>query len=150
MKKTANYLQKNSTVNVQIPEQNLLINARQAFQQNNSWGISTAIDLHGCNPALIRDAEKIKEFTVQLCELIKVKRFGECIVVHFGENEAIAGFSLVQLIETSLVSGHFANLTNYAYIDIFSCRYYDPEAAIHFCKTFFEAVDARSTYILRK
>jgi len=32
---------------------------------------------------------------------------------------------MIQLIETSLISGHFANLTNSAYIDIFSCKGYD-------------------------
>ncbi|MFT3933912.1 MAG: S-adenosylmethionine decarboxylase [Chitinophagaceae bacterium] len=127
-----------------------LKNTELAFHKNESWGLSTAIDLHACNPAFIRSAEKIKEFTIQLCDLIKVKRFGECIVVHFGEHEQIAGYSLVQLIETSLVSGHFANLTNHAYIDIFSCKYYDPELAINFCKTFFEAENVQFNYILRK
>ncbi|MEP6747584.1 MAG: S-adenosylmethionine decarboxylase [Bacteroidota bacterium] len=120
------------------------------FQRNNSWGLSTAIDLHNCNPAFIRNAEKIKDFTIQLCDLLTVRRFGECIVVNFGEHEEIAGFSLVQLIETSLISGHFANMTNNAYIDIFSCKYYEPTIAINFCKTFFEATDFHSNYILRK
>ena len=126
------------------------INIEDAYHKTGSWGLSTAIDLHACKPDLIRDAEKIKEFTIQLCDLLQVKRFGECTVVHFGENEEIAGFSLVQLIETSLISGHFANLTNNAYIDIFSCKYYDPEVAIDFCKTFFDAVTSRSSYTLRK
>lgn len=120
------------------------------YHKTESWGLSTTIDLHACRPDLIRDAEKIKEFTIRLCEHLKVKRFGECIVVHFGESEAIEGFSLVQLIETSLISGHFANLTNNAYIDIFSCRYYDPEIAVEFCKTYFDAVTAHSSYTLRK
>lgn len=125
-------------------------NMEEAFLENDSWGLSTAIDLHSCNPGLIRDAKKIKEFTIELCKLLKVKRFGECIVVHFGESEEIAGFSLVQLIETSLISGHFANKTNNAYIDIFSCRYYDPNTAIDFCSDFFEAEDLQSNCILRK
>jgi hypothetical protein len=33
----------------------------------------------------------------------------------------------VQLIETSLISAHFANLTNTVYLDVFSCKPYDPE-----------------------
>ena len=131
-------------------ERSLITSVEEEFHRHKSWGISTAIDLHGCRPDLIRDAGKIKEFTIQLCDLIKVRRFGECIVVHFGESEAIEGFSLVQLIETSLVSGHFANLTNNAYIDIFSCRYYEPGIAIHFCQTFFEAETVNSSYTLRK
>lgn len=130
--------------------QSLAPSIEDAYHNNKCWGLSTAIDLHACRPDLIRDAEKIKEFTIQLCDLLKVKRFGECIVVNFGEHEEIEGYSLVQLIETSLISGHFANLTNNAYIDIFSCRYYDPQAAIDFCKTFFDAVTVKSSYTLRK
>jgi S-adenosylmethionine/arginine decarboxylase-like enzyme len=68
-----------------------------------------------------------------------MKRFGDCQVVHFGEEERVAGFSMIQLIETSLISGHFANLTNSAYIDIFSCKAYDPDKIAAFTREFFEA-----------
>jgi S-adenosylmethionine/arginine decarboxylase-like enzyme len=51
----------------------------------------------------------------------------------------VAGYSMIQLIETSLISGHFANLTDSAYIDIFSCKAYDPGRVAEFTRTFFEA-----------
>ncbi len=102
------------------------------------WGILTSLDIYECNPATIRDAEKIKEYVIKLCELIQMKRFGECQVVHFGEDERVAGYSMLQLIETSLISGHFANLTNTAYIDIFSCKAYDPNLVAKFSQDFFE------------
>ena len=54
-----------------------------------------------------------------------MQRFGECQVVDFGSGR-VAGYSMVQLISTSLISGHFANDTNNAYLDIFSCKGYDP------------------------
>ena len=110
----------------------------------------TSLDLHNCNPETIRSAEKIKEFVEKLCELIEVKRFGKCQIVHFGEKPEIAGFSMVQLIETSLISGHFANLTNNVYLDIFSCKYYNPQTAADFAKEFFEASDLNFNYVLRK
>ena len=122
----------------------------EEYKARGSWGILTSIDLHGCNGKTIRSAEKIREFVVALCELIKVTRFGEPTIVHFGEREDIAGYSLVQLIETSLVSGHFANKTNAVYLDIFSCSYYDAEMAVAFSKKFFEAQDANVHTILRK
>lgn len=103
------------------------------------WGLLTSIDLYECQGETIRNAEKIKEYVVKLCELIDMKRFGECQVVHFGEDERVAGFSMVQLIETSLISGHFANLTNAAYIDVFSCKTYDPEDVARFSKGYFGA-----------
>lgn len=92
---------------------------QQAFNNVASWGLVTGIDLHSCNPELIRNADKIKRFVIQLCEIIKMKRFGDCVVVDFGENPAVSGFSMTQLIETSLISAHFVNQTNNIYLNIF-------------------------------
>lgn len=103
------------------------------------WGLLTSVDLYGCNPETIRNAEEIRRFVVELCDRIDMKRFGECQVVHFGQDERVAGYSMIQLIETSLISGHFANQTNAAYIDIFSCKPYDPDAVAEFTRRFFGA-----------
>ena len=108
-------------------------------QESAPWGLLTSLDLYHCAGDIIRDGNKIKEYVVQLCDLIHMKRFGECQVVHFGQEDRVAGYSMVQLIETSLISGHFANATNSAYIDIFSCGPYDPEKAAKFTKEFFKA-----------
>jgi len=74
---------------------------------------------------------------VRLCKLIEMKRYGETQVVHFGEEERVAGFSMVQLIETSLISAHFANLTNTVYLDVFSCKPYDLSVIEKFAQDFF-------------
>lgn len=103
------------------------------------WGLLTSVDLYGCNPETIRNAEEIRRFVVELCDRIDMKRFGECQVVHFGQDERVAGYSMIQLIETSLISGHFANQTNAAYIDIFSCKPYDPDDVAEFTRRFFGA-----------
>lgn len=103
------------------------------------WGLLTSLDLYRCNPETIRNSEKIKAYVRELCLRIDMKPFGECQVVHFGQDERVAGFSMIQLIETSLISGHFANLTNNAYIDIFSCKPYEPDHVVAFTKDFFEA-----------
>lgn len=103
------------------------------------WGLLSSVDLYDCDPEIIRDAEKIKRFVVKLCDLIEMKRFGETVVVHFGEDERVAGYSMTQLIETSLISGHFANQTNAAYLDIFSCKIYNPDQVLEFAKEFFKA-----------
>jgi len=111
------------------------LSARATRQQ--AWGMASAIDIYECDPQLIRDAEAIRRFVVELCELIEMKRFGETQVVHFGEDERVAGYSMVQLIETSLISGHFANLTNAVYLDVFSCKPYNPQVVREFAQTYF-------------
>ena len=107
------------------------------------------MDLKGCDQASIRDAEKIHRFIIELCDLIDMHRFGEPQIIHFGPNERVARFSMTQLIETSLVSGHFANETNAAYLDIFSCKEYEPSKAAEFCKTFFGAETATYQVLFR-
>ena len=108
-------------------------------QDATPWGVLTSLDLYGCNPETIRDSEQIKRYVIELCDMIEMRRFGECQVVHFGQDKRVAGYSMIQLIETSLISGHFANQTNAAYIDVFSCKPYEPEKVIGFTKGFFEA-----------
>lgn len=113
-----------------------------------AWGICTSVDLHDCIPERIRDAKQIEAYVVQLCELIEMKRFGACQIVNFGEGR-VAGYSMVQLIETSLISGHFANDTNSAYLDIFSCKGYDPAVVEEFSKAFFGARRSSHRAMLR-
>lgn len=101
--------------------------------------MSSSIDLHDCDGDLIRDEEKIKKFVIELCKLINMKRFGECTIVNFGEDEEVAGFSMMQLIETSLISAHFANKTNRVFLDVFSCKCYSPKTTAEFAKKYFKA-----------
>lgn len=101
------------------------------------WGLASSFDIYDCDPATIRDAEAIRRFVVELCELIEMRRFGDTLVVHFGEDERVAGYSMVQLIETSLISAHFANLTQTVYLDVFSCKMYDPQVVEEFARRYF-------------
>ncbi len=123
---------------------------KKEFSENRAWGLLTSIDLHDCDPKKVRSEADIKQYVKELCELIDAKRFGETVVVNFGEDERIAGFSMTQLIETSLISGHFVNRNNYIYMDVFSCKAYDPDVVIAFTKKFFKAKEATSHIILRR
>ena len=114
------------------------------------WGIASSIDIYDCDPELIRDAAAIRRFVHELCELIEMKRFGETQVVHFGEDEKVAGYSMVQLIETSLISAHFANLTNATYLDVFSCKPYNPETVRDFARDFFHGGSVTMNVTMRR
>ncbi len=108
------------------------------FEKWDFWWIASSVDVYWCDQKLIRDWEYIKKYVIELCELIEMKRFWETQVVHFWEDEKVAWFSMTQLIETSLISWHFANDTNVAYMDIFSCKYYDPLVMADFTLKFFK------------
>lgn len=123
---------------------------KEKFVASGAWGILTSVDVHECVPAAIRDAKLVAEYAVELSDRIGVKRYGEPIVVRFGEDERVAGLSLVQLIETSLISGHFADATDSAYVDVFSCAYYDPDDVVAFTKEFFGGNRVAFTIALRR
>jgi S-adenosylmethionine decarboxylase len=147
---------------------------RAGYEASGAWGISTAIDIYGCDPATIRNQDHIARFTRELCDLLRVKRFGETQVVRFGDDPRVYGYSMiqligsvygincgsaavdvyghlmVQLIEASLVSGHFAEASNTVYLDIFSCKWYDAEAAAAFAREFFRGERTRVQTCLRQ
>ena len=120
-------------------------------KQKTAFGTELVLDLYGCNPRTIRSAKMLEKFVKQLCRRIEMKRYGEPLIEHFGhETPLTSGYSLVQLIETSCISGHFSELTNAAYLNIFSCKTFDADDAAAFCQTFFGAAKARRRLLVRK
>lgn len=111
------------------------------YKEKNPWGLAVSIDLKNCDLEKMEDADYIKNFVRELCSLIGMKRYGETTVVNFGENERVAGFSMTQLIETSLISAHFANASKAIYLDVFSCKEYPPYKVAEFAKERFLASD---------
>jgi S-adenosylmethionine/arginine decarboxylase-like enzyme len=65
-----------------------------------------------------------------------MKAYGEPQIIHFGEDNK-AGYTLVQLIETSNITAHFCEQDNAAFIDIFSCKEFDPKDAKRVVDQFF-------------
>jgi S-adenosylmethionine decarboxylase len=108
---------------------------------DDQYGVELVMDLYHCDLAKISDGEHIRKYLIELCDnVIFMKRFGEPIVEHFGhENPITAGYSMVQLIETSCVSGHFSEHKKSCYINVFSCKWFDVEAAAEFTKNWFGA-----------
>ncbi|MBR2255569.1 MAG: S-adenosylmethionine decarboxylase [Candidatus Methanomethylophilaceae archaeon] len=119
-----------------------LLNDEESIAKYNNekhWGLHIAIDLAGCDHAKICDGDYIKQFAIDLAEHIHMKRYGEPIAVRFGAEPKVEGYSLIQLIETSCISGHFAEDTDRAFIDVFSCKDYPPESTANYCKEYFGA-----------
>ena len=117
--------------------------------QTNCWGVSSCIDLYDCNLNLMQDEAAVKRFVSELCDLIKMRRYGETQVVRFGDDPRVTGFSMTQLIETSLVSAHFADNSKAIYLDVFSCAPYDPNEVASFAVQFFRAQNCRIEFITR-
>ncbi len=123
---------------------------KEKFENSHAWGLLTSVDVYKVDPELIRDSDVIKSFVNELCKKIDMKSYGDCVVINFGEDEKVAGFSMTQLIETSLISGHFANASNTAYLDIFSCKFYEPREVAEFAIKFFKGKHYKMQVALRR
>ena len=102
------------------------------------WGRSVSLDLHGCDQKLVKSPPEIRRFVRELCRLIKMKRVGPANLKRFGYGN-LRGYSLMQFIETSSIVGHFDEFGNRAFIDVFSCKTFNPRTAAKFCKDYFKA-----------
>jgi len=118
---------------------------------DDGFGQELVIDLYQCDPEKIASESHIRAFVVRLCdEVIFMKRFGEPLIPHFGhDNPITSGYSLVQLIETSSVTAHFSEAKRSVYLNIFSCKWFDPGRAKRFSKTWFGAKKMRGRLLRR-
>ena len=124
---------------------------KESYEKNDKiFGEELTLDLYDCDHKAITSKDKIAKYAIELCDLIEMKRFGEPFLEYFAEHsELVAGYSLAQMIETSLISGHFSDFLNRAYINIFSCKTYNPKKALEFTKEFFGAKSVRVTFNVR-
>ncbi len=97
--------------------------------------------MHGCDKTLLKDSQAIKKFVKELCVIINMKRVGPTMVKRFGHKN-LRGNSMMQFIETSSIVGHFDEIWDRAFIDVFSCKTFDPKIAGKFAKEFFKAKKA--------
>jgi len=120
-------------------------------QNNDSCGQELILDLDGCEIKLLKSKTKIRAFTRQLCRVIKMKRYGETIIERFGANSSFGeGYSFLQFIETSSITGHLLEINGKAFLNIFSCGAFDSDKAIKFTVDFFKAKKVKSKVLIRR
>jgi S-adenosylmethionine/arginine decarboxylase-like enzyme len=104
------------------------------------FGWELQLDLHGCSPKLIKDGDAIRRYVGELVDLIEMKAYGPLLLEHFGhEDPKTSGNTFAQMIEYSLLSGHFSEERNSAHINAFSCRPFDPGVVLTYSTRYFEA-----------
>lgn len=124
--------------------------ARKKGIARDVYGYELVMDLFDCDKETISSREKLQKYADELCALIKMKKYGETLLPYFGENaEFTKGYSLVQLIETSSITGHFSEFWGTAYINIFSCQKFDQKLAQDFTRKFFGAGDIKARFLVR-
>ncbi|HEU0017329.1 MAG TPA: S-adenosylmethionine decarboxylase [Methyloceanibacter sp.] len=102
------------------------------------WGKHLIIDMTAGDRERVRSAAHISRFVETLVETIGMEAYGAPLLEHFAEHvPEAAGYSLVQLIETSAITGHFCDSSGDAYIDVFSCKDFAAELAVEVVRAAF-------------
>lgn len=115
------------------------------------WGYHLILDCKFCDSEKLKDAENIKTFVKALVAGIDMTAYGEPTLAHFAtHNEHAAGYSLVQLIETSSITAHFAENIGEVYLDIFSCKPFEISDAKKIVTEYFSPKSIKTTYLTRQ
>lgn len=120
----------------------------QEYNDNRCWGMVASVNLYGCHPRYIKTPKKIGQFINELCRHIQMKRHGPALIERFAEGE-LEGYSAFQFIETSSITIHFDEIKSRAFIDIFTCKYFDYKKAEGFSKKFFQAESSVASCYLK-
>ena len=119
------------------------------------YGVELILDMHGCDPSKFT-RENIAKYFERLCDLIEMKRealhFWDDVGVPDEEKQTLPhtqGTSAVQFILTSSIVIHTLDQLRAVYINIFSCKSFDPRVAEEFSSDWFNADKCSARFIDR-
>jgi S-adenosylmethionine decarboxylase len=114
------------------------------------WGQHLVLDLAGCPRDRLTNADHLRDWVRDLVDAIRMKAYGEPQLEHFATHSYdAAGYTLLQLIETSNICAHFAENLGQVYIDIFSCKRFDNDVAVQVCRRYFAPEQVEMTVLER-
>lgn len=116
---------------------------------NDYWGYHLLLDISGCNLDKINNRDHIADFIKTLVERIDMTLAGEPQIEFLLPGTHNEGYSFVQMITTSSITGHLVSQSRTGYIDIFSCKPFDITIAQTVVGEFFEPQRVRVNYITR-
>lgn len=119
------------------------------------YGIELILDLHDCDETKFT-RPSITEYFERLCVLIDMQRED----LHFWDDEGLSeedrqtsphtqGTSAVQFILTSSIVIHTLDQLKAVYINIFSCKEYNPKVAEKFSVEWFGATECSARFLDR-
>lgn len=122
---------------------------RSPCAPNGSWGYHLIVNAAGCDLEAIRSKKTIAAFSKELVKGIDMVAYGKPQIVHFGSAQC-KGYTLVQLIETSNITAHFVEETNDIYLDIFSCKSFNPKDALRIFDDYFQPHHKQTKFFKRQ
>ena len=126
--------------------------AEQKPQKENSyWGYHLMLDCRSCDIDKITDRDNLAAFATEMVKRIGMKAYGMPQLNHFATHDPeAAGYTLTQLIETSLISGHFVDKNGDCYLDIFSCKQFSIQEAKNVVQEFLNPKNINMYFLTRQ
>jgi S-adenosylmethionine decarboxylase len=132
-------------------ETSSVVQALPCCEKIGYWGYHLILDCQGCSREKIASRENLKAFIEALVKAIDMKAYGEPVLEHFATHDPEkGGFSLVQLIETSSITGHFVDKNGDCYLDIFSCKPFDNETVRKVVMEYFQPQKIKLHFLTRQ
>lgn len=115
------------------------------------WGYHLILDCGGCDPALMADYKNVDTWIRDLVRDIDMQPIGEPRIEYTAaEYPDKAGYTVVQVIVTSSIVAHFVDGLGQIYLDVFSCKKFDPETVEGSMRRHFSANKFRKYWLTRQ
>ena len=121
-----------------------------------AYGKELILDLHECDPSTFT-RESIENFFTQLCEKINMEK---CELFFWDDHGLppeesqtephLKGTSAVQFIMTSNITIHTLDIMKRVYLNIFSCKEFDADAAMHFSVNWFKCREIAQQKVIER
>lgn len=115
------------------------------------WGYHLILDCSQCNDNISKPSV-IREVLKELVSRTKMKAVGSPVIKFLKEGDPhLQGYSCFQLIETSSITMHLNDAPeSSAYIDVFTCKTFDPQVAIDVIKEYFKPKKIKKKFLHRQ
>lgn len=131
------------------------VDRRTVIKEKVVYGLQLILDMGKCDISKFK-RKHIKSYFTQLCQLIGMEAhaqyFWDDFRVPIEQRQTDArtkGTTAIQFILTSNITIHTLDLLQVAFIDIFSCKDFEPKLAEEFTVRFFGAKEHKSTIVER-
>lgn len=113
------------------------------------WGYHALIDAYKCD-ATTFTRENIADFLAELVPAIDMVAYGEPMIEHFATHSLEkAGYTGVQMIETSHIALHLVDSDGNGYFDVFSCKPVDVGVFQDVIMKYFRPTRTQLTFLTR-
>jgi len=120
------------------------------------YGYELILDVHKCDASMFT-RESLERYFDEICELIDMEKceahFWDDIGVPLDERQTAVhtkGTSAVCFILTSSIVVHTLDLLESVYVNVFSCKPFQPEPATAFTQSYFSGTCKKSTFLYRE